>query len=155
MNPLASEPELIRRKQKLRFIVVILSTLFMAIFVGGLGYNFVTSGSKLLAQGTSNPTSTPGEPHTEQEGALGSVTYSNPYTLSGTGPSIPPGTLVQVSCKVFAPTVPSVSPDGYWYRIASSPWNNTYFAAANTFLNGDILGQRPYTHNTDFNVPDC
>lgn len=62
---------------------------------------------------------------------------------------------MQVSCKVDAPTIPNASPDGYWYRIASSPWNNAYYAIANTFLNGDVLGHRPYTHNTDFGVPDC
>lgn len=51
-------------------------------------------------------------------------------------------------------TIASVNPDGYWYRISSSPWNNSYYAAANTFLNGDPPNG-PYSHNTDFAVPDC
>jgi len=42
----------------------------------------------------------------------------------------------------------------YWYRIASAPWNNEWYAIANTFLNGDQPGG-PTEHNTDFAVPDC
>jgi hypothetical protein len=59
-----------------------------------------------------------------------------------------------VSCKVYDPYIASVNPDGYWYRIYSSPWNNQYYAPANTFMNGDPYGG-PYTHNTDFAVPNC
>ena len=59
-----------------------------------------------------------------------------------------------MSCKVFDPTIISVNPDGYWYRIASSPWSDGYYAPANTFLDGDPPNG-PYTHNTDFAVPDC
>lgn len=70
------------------------------------------------------------------------------------GPKIPAAAWVQVSCKVYAPAIQSANPDGYWYRIASSPWNNAYYAVANTFMNGDPWGG-PYTHNTDFKVPDC
>ena len=61
---------------------------------------------------------------------------------------------VNVSCKVYDPYIASVNPDGYWYRIASSPWNNELLSPANTFMNGDPWGG-PYTHNTDFKVPDC
>lgn len=50
--------------------------------------------------------------------------------------------------------MPSASPDGYWYRIASAPWNNKYYAVANTFANGDPLGA-PGSHNTDMSVPNC
>ena len=70
------------------------------------------------------------------------------------GPFISPASWVQVSCKVYDPTIQSVNPDGYWYRIASSPWNNQYYSPANTFMNGDPWGG-PYTHNTDFSVPNC
>jgi hypothetical protein len=59
-----------------------------------------------------------------------------------------------LSYKVYDPTIQSVNPDGYWYRIASSPWNNAYYSPANTFMNGDPYGG-PYTHNTDFTVPNC
>jgi hypothetical protein len=70
------------------------------------------------------------------------------------GPAIGSGQWVQVSCKVYDPTIVSVNPDGYWYRIASGPWNNAYYSPANTFMNGDPYGG-PYTHNTDFAVPNC
>ena len=32
---------------------------------------------------------------------------------------------------------------------------NAYYAVANTFWNGDVPGQRPYTHNTDFQIRIC
>jgi hypothetical protein len=114
-------------------------------------------GSSATATGITNaatPSPTPGKTYPEQEGSLGAPTYATPYSAKE-GTKIPPGTWVQVSCKVDAPTIPSATPDGYWYRIASSPWNNAYYAVANTFLNGDVLGQSPYTHNTDLRVPDC
>ena len=47
------------------------------------------------------------------------------------------------------------NPGGYWYRIASSPWNGNFYAVANTFWNGDVAGQPPYTHDVDLAVPDC
>ncbi|MCW2980479.1 MAG: domain containing protein [Solirubrobacterales bacterium] len=81
-------------------------------------------------------------------------TFTNYHNASGMGPAIAAGQWVEVSCKVYDPTIASVNPDGYWYRIASSPWNNGYYSPANTFMNGDPYGG-PYTHNTDFSVPDC
>ena len=81
-------------------------------------------------------------------------TFTNYHNASGMGPAIAAGQWVQVSCKVYDPTIASVNPDGYWYRIASSPWNNAYYSPANTFMNGDPYGG-PYTHNTDFAVPNC
>jgi hypothetical protein len=91
----------------------------------------------------------------EQQGSLGANTFTNPYNASGIGIKIAPMQWVQVSCKVYAPQIVSANPDGYWYRIASAPWNNAYYAVANTFWNGDVPGQKPYTHNTDFAVPNC
>lgn len=91
----------------------------------------------------------------EQQGSLGANTFTNPYNASGMGPKIPAMTWVDVSCKVYAPQIASANPDGYWYRIATPPWNNAYYAVANTFWNGDIPGHKPYTHNTDFAVPNC
>jgi hypothetical protein len=92
---------------------------------------------------------------TEQETPARPVnTFQNYHVPSVTGPLIAAGAYIQVSCKVYDPTILSVSPDGYWYRIASRPWKNAYFAPANTFMNGDSYGG-PYTHNTDFAVPNC
>ncbi len=97
----------------------------------------------------------PGETtYAEQEGHNGVQTFTDYHNASGRGVDIAPAATVQVSCKVLDGTVASVNPDGYWYRIASSPWSDGYYAPANTFMNGDPWNG-PYTHNTDFNVPDC
>jgi hypothetical protein len=108
----------------------------------------------------SGPTGSPSPPPppqtwSEQETPNHPVnTFTNYHNASGMGPAIAAGQWVQVSCKVYDPTITSVNPDGYWYRIASSPWNNAYYSPANTFMNGDPYGG-PYTHNTDFAVPNC
>ena len=104
------------------------------------------------------PTVPSEEPATrpEQASGYGAGTYADPYGATDPGPRrIEPQEWVEVSCKVHAPDIPSANPDGYWYRIASPPWNGGYYAVANTFWNGDVPGQPPYTHNTDPAVPDC
>ncbi len=108
---------------------------------------------------SSPPGSTPGQgsdggTYSETEGHNGVNTFTDPTTASGEGPRVAPAQQVQVSCKVYAPQIASVNPDGYWYLIASAPWNGSYYAPANTFMNGDPW-DGPYTHNTDMNVPDC
>ena len=109
---------------------------------------------------TPSPPSPPSPPpppsnHLEQETPNHPVnTFTNYHNASGMGPAIPAGQWVEVSCRVYDPTIASVNPDGWWYRIASSPWNNAYYSPANTFMNGDPYGG-PYTHNTDFSVPVC
>lgn len=101
------------------------------------------------------PIPVPPQTWAEQQGSLGANTFTNPYNASGMGVKIQPYQWVAVSCKVYAPQIASANPDGYWYRIASPPWSNAYYAVANTFWNGDIPGQKPYVHNTDFAVPNC
>lgn len=101
------------------------------------------------------PSAPPPSLWNEQQGSLGANTFLNPHNASGMGTKIQPYQWVSVSCKVHAPYIASANPDGYWYRIASAPWNNAYYAVANTFWNGDIPGQRPYTHFTDWSVPNC
>lgn len=104
---------------------------------------------------SSPPPPPPPQTWSEQETPNHPVnTFTNYHNASGMGPAIAAGQWVSVSCKVYDPTIQSVNPDGYWYRIASSPWNNGYYSPANTFMNGDPYGG-PYTHNTDFAVPDC
>ena len=90
----------------------------------------------------------------EQEGHYGVNTFTDYHNASGEGTPIAAAAWVNVSCKVYDPTIASVNPDGYWYRIASSPWDDQYYSPANTFMNGDPWNG-PYTHNTDFSVPDC
>jgi hypothetical protein len=92
--------------------------------------------------------------YSEQQGHHGANTFTDYHNASGMGPRVDAAQWVDVSCKVHDPYIQSVNPDGYWYRIASAPWSNQYYAAANTFMNGDPWNG-PYTHNTDWNVPDC
>ncbi|HEV2889166.1 MAG TPA: hypothetical protein VGX28_02220 [Frankiaceae bacterium] len=88
-------------------------------------------GSVLLAPARAETT------YAEQQGRHGVNTFKNYHNASDMGPRIEPAQWVQVSCKVHDPYIQSVNPDGYWYRIASSPWNNQYYSPANTFMNGD------------------
>jgi lysophospholipase L1-like esterase len=112
-------------------------------------------GSSPPSGGGSPPPPPPPANHSEQETPNHPVnTFTNYHNASGLGPPIAAGQWVEVSCRVYDPTIASVNPDGYWYRIASSPWNNGYYSPANTFMNGDPYGG-PYTHNTDFAVPVC
>lgn len=90
----------------------------------------------------------------EQAAAGGARTFTVPAG-SDEGPRVQANQHVTVMCKIYKPEPESVVPDGYWYRLASRPWRGRYYAPANSFWNGDIPGQRPYTHNTDFAVPDC
>jgi hypothetical protein len=105
--------------------------------------------------GPVTPAPSPSQTWPEQETPNHPVnTFTDYHNASGMGPAIAAGQWVEVSCKVYDPTIQSVNPDGYWYRIASAPWSNAYYSPANTFMNGDPYGG-PYTHNTDFSVPNC
>lgn len=118
------------------------------VVAGGHESNHVSWGG-----GTAPPS--PAQTWSEQETPNHPVnTFTNYHNASGMGPPVAAGQWVQVSCKVYDPTIASVNPDGYWYRIAGAPWNNAYYSPANTFMNGDPYGG-PYTHNTDFAVPNC
>lgn len=111
--------------------------------------------------GTPTPTTptatrrlTPSGSHTEEEWHTGANSFSDPVNASGVGPKVAPAQQVQVSCKLYDPSIASVNPGGYWYRISSAPWDDKYYVAANTFLNGDPWNG-PYTHPTDLSVPNC
>lgn len=102
------------------------------------------------------PAQAPPRPVTvpEQQATNGADTFLDPHRAAGKGVKIPPNTWVEVSCKLYAPSIRSATPEGFWYRIASPPWNNNYYAVANTFWNGDVFGE-PYTHHVDHAVPNC
>jgi hypothetical protein len=91
----------------------------------------------------------------EQSGYRGSPTLKDPCNGTLLGVKIAPMTYVSVTCRFYAPEVPTANPDGWWYLIENKPWNSNYYAVSNTFWNGDIPGHLPYTHNTDFSVPVC
>ncbi|SEL64610.1 hypothetical protein SAMN04515665_11638 [Blastococcus sp. DSM 46786] len=99
------------------------------------------------------PSTGDGTPLQEEAGSIGANTFADPRTLSGRGAPIPPHTTIMVRCRYYAPSVPSVSPDGFWYLIETEPWNGLW-TPANSYMNGDPPGG-PYLHNTDLAVPVC
>ena len=70
------------------------------------------------------------------------------------GPSIPSNDTVQIACKVTGFKVEDG--DTWWYRIASSPWNGSYYGSADAFYNnGQTSGSLHGTPFVDPNVPNC
>ena len=82
-------------------------------------------------------------------------TWSDYLTAGGSaGPPISAFASVQVTCAVSGFQV--ADGNTWWYRIASSPWNNGYYASADAFYNngatsGSLLG----TPFVDPVVPVC
>ena len=99
------------------------------------------------------PTHADGDPVPQQTGGIGANTFADPVKLQDNAMGIPPDTTVPVRCRFYAPSIPSVEPDGYWYLIDSGKWGGRW-APANSFMNGDVPGQ-PTLHNTDLAVPVC
>jgi hypothetical protein len=89
----------------------------------------------------------------ETTGRIGANTFADPRTLIDNAQPIPAHTTVQVRCRYYAPSIPSVTPDGFWYLIDSGDWAGRW-SPANSFMNGDLPGART-VHNTDFAVPLC
>ncbi|MGY2064900.1 hypothetical protein [Blastococcus sp. SYSU DS0619] len=99
------------------------------------------------------PSTGDGRLRPETTGSLGANTFTDPRTLQGQAQPIPPDTTVQVRCRYYAPSIPSVLPDGFWYLIDSGEWAGRW-SPANSFMNGDVPGE-PTLHNTDLDVPVC
>jgi hypothetical protein len=82
-------------------------------------------------------------------------TWTNYSSASGSeGPVIPAYSTVAITCRATGFAVS----DGntWWYQIASSPWNNTYWASADAFYNnGHTSGSLHGTPFFDPNVPAC
>jgi Cutinase len=81
--------------------------------------------------------------------------WTNYASASGAqGPVLQAGQTVGVSCTVQGYAVS----DGnrWWYRIASSPWGNAYYASADAFYNnGHTSGSLVGTPFVDNSVPTC
>lgn len=82
-------------------------------------------------------------------------TWTNYTNAGGTqGQMIPAHTTVNIACRVQGFRVQ----DGntWWYRIASAPWNNTYYVSADPFYNnGATSGDLHGTPFVDEAVPVC
>lgn len=115
-----------------------------------------STGSPSPSPSPSPPTSPPPPPPTHAE-TVGGVTHTwtNYSNAGGTeGPSIPSNETVQVACKVTGFKV--ADGNTWWYRIASAPWNGTYYASADAFYNdGATSGSLVGTPFVDPNVPNC
>jgi hypothetical protein len=82
-------------------------------------------------------------------------TWTNYSNAGGTaGVTIPTGQSVQVTCVVQGFRVADGNTN--WYRIASSPWSNAFYASADAFYNnGATSGSLRGTPYVDPQVPTC
>jgi surface antigen len=101
------------------------------------------------ATGDENPST-----FTETVGGV-THTWTNYSDAGGTqGPSIAGGQGVQVSCRVSGFKV--ADGNTWWYRIASAPWSDNYFASADAFYNNGATSGTLYgTPFVDVAVPVC
>jgi hypothetical protein len=101
--------------------------------------------------------STPAPPAPTYSETSGSVVHTwTDYSDAGgsEGPEMPSNDTVQIGCKVNGFTVADGNP--WWYRIASGPWNGTYYGSADAFYNnGETSGSLKGTPFVDPNVPNC
>jgi hypothetical protein len=134
-------------------LVLVLGTLSVLAIVAALGLFY--TGAKELVEYFNEDTGLAAHGKVERAGEGGARTFQVAGVLAQEGPAVKPGEKVRVLCLVYAPSPPSAVPDGNWYKLSSSPWNGRYFAAANSFWNGDVPGQLPYSHNTDEAVEKC
>lgn len=122
----------------MRGLGVVLALICAVVLPAGL---FVP---EAVAAGTTNETT-------------GGVTHTwTDYSDAGgsEGPSIPGNDTVAITCVVKGFTV--ADGNDWWYEIASSPWDNTYYASADAFYNnGSTSGSLRGTPFVDPAVPVC
>lgn len=103
---------------------------------------------------SSQPSVSPSSTYPETVGGL-THTWTN-YTNAGgiDGAIISAYATVQVSCRIQGFVVQDG--DAWWYRIASNPWSNSFYASADAFYNnGAISGSLIGTPFVDTSVPVC
>jgi tRNA A-37 threonylcarbamoyl transferase component Bud32 len=114
---------------------------------GGNNGNSGSSGTKTTATSTASSGTTT---TTYSETAGTEIpTWSEPTTGGGTaGDTLTKGETVDISCRL-------VGGDGnYWYRIASSPWDNLYYSGADNYFPGGMTSGR-LTSPYDPKIPIC
>jgi hypothetical protein len=105
---------------------------------------------------TSTTTGPPPGATTHPETPGGDVHTWSDYTNAGgtAGPVIGAYNTVQIACKVAGFKV--ADGNTWWYRIASNPWNGTFYGSADAFYNnGQTTGSLQGTPFVDPNVPNC
>ncbi len=120
------------------------------VTIGSVMSNVLTVG------GTPPPPPPPSSAPTYAETVGGSARTFTDYLDAGgiQGPSIASGQTVQVTCRTLGFTVPDGN--AWWYKIASSPWSNAYWASADPFYNdGATSGPVAGTPFVDTAVPLC
>jgi hypothetical protein len=120
------------------------------IVAGGIESNHVTWGGSTQPPPQTQPTPT----WAETAGGV-AHTWTN-YTNAGgnQGPSIASNQTVAIACKVTGFRV--ADGNTWWYRIASSPWNNAYYVSADAFYNnGATSGSLHGTPFVDPAVANC
>jgi cytoskeletal protein RodZ len=82
-------------------------------------------------------------------------TWTDYADAGGTeGPEISAFATVQVACRIQGFEVQDG--DTWWYRIASSPWSDSFYASADAFYNnGRTSGSLIGTPYVDMSVPKC
>ena len=112
------------------------------------------SSSEPLPHTEPPPPPIPPPTYTETVGGV-THTWTNYTNAGGTqGPSIPSNTTVQIACKVTGFAV--ADGNTWWYRVASAPWSDTYYASADAFYNnGQTSGSLHGTPFVDPAVPNC
>lgn len=101
------------------------------------------------------PTSPPSSStRTETTGSV-AATWTNYANAGGIqGPSIAKNQSVKIACKVTGFRV--ADGNTWWYQIASSPWNNSYYVSADAFYNnGATSGSLSGTPFVDTAVAIC
>jgi hypothetical protein len=103
---------------------------------------------------TTSTTTPPPQTWAETVGGV-THTWTNYTNAGGTqGPSIQTSQTVQVACAVQGFQVGDG--DTWWYRIASAPWNDAYYASADAFYNnGQTSGGLHGTPFVDPAVAHC
>lgn len=101
------------------------------------------------------PVTPPATTYPETVGVI-TNTWTNYTNAGGTaGQRVPASTTVQIACRLQGFAV--ANGNTWWYRIASSPWSNQFYASADAFYNtpGMTSGPLKGTPYVDESVPLC
>jgi nucleoside phosphorylase len=136
-QPRIPRPE--KKKKRPPLLLVVSAVLLLMVFGGAILALHVISGGRTFSETTGGNANT----------------WTN-YSNGGGNPGqvIPSHKTVQIACKVIGLKVKDG--DTWWYRIASSPWDNKYYVSADAFYNnGQTSGPFTTSLPVDNKVPNC